>query len=63
MELDETSSMLILDSLGLSDDGTYSCMGVNTLGVGESESLQIEVTGKSWLLPTQLTSPKLVQPC
>ena len=47
MELDETSSRLTLQSLGLSDDGTYSCMGVNTLGVGVSESLQIEVAGKS----------------
>lgn len=45
MELDETSSSLALTSLGLRDKGTYSCMGVNTLGVGLSDSLQIEVTG------------------
>ena len=46
VELEETSSRLTLPSLGLTDEGTYSCMGVNTLGVGLSESLQIEVTGK-----------------
>ena len=49
VELDETSSRLTLPSLGLTDEGTYSCTGVNTLGVGLSDSLQIEVTGKSWL--------------
>ena len=52
MELDETSSSLTLPSLGLTDNGIYSCMGVNTLGDGLSDSLQIEVTGESVLLST-----------
>ena len=55
MELDETSSSLTLPSLGLTDEGTYSCMGVNTLGVGLLDSLQIEVTGKSCLLSSHPT--------
>merc|ERR1712130_1072448 len=50
VELDETSSRLTLQSLGLSHDGTYSCMGVNTLGVGVSESLQIEVAAGPTML-------------
>jgi len=54
VELDETSSSLTLPSLGLTDEGTYSCMGVNTLGVGLLDSLQIEVTAG----PTILDSPE-----
>jgi len=50
VELDETSSSLTLPSLGLTDEGTYSCMGVNTLGVGLSDSLQIEVTAGPTIL-------------
>jgi len=50
VELDETSSRLTLPSLGLADEGTYSCIGVNTLGVGLSDSLQIEVTAGPTML-------------
>merc|ERR1719458_875609 len=50
VELDETSPRLTLPSLGLADEGTYSCMGVNTLGVGLSDSLQIEVSAGPTIL-------------
>ena len=45
-ELDETTSSLTLSSLELVDKGTFSCMGVNTIGHGMSDSLDIEVTGE-----------------
>ena len=45
-ELDETTSSLTIASLELVDKGTYSCMGVNTIGHGMSDSLDIDVTGK-----------------
>ena len=45
-ELDETTSSLTLSSLELVDKGTYSCMGVNTIGHGMSDSLDVDVTGK-----------------
>ena len=45
-ELDETTSSLTLSSLELVDKGTFSCMGVNTIGHGMSDSLAIDVTGE-----------------
>ena len=45
-ELDETTSSLTLSSLELVDKGTFSCMGVNTVGHGMSDSLDIDVTGE-----------------
>ena len=45
-ELDETTSSLTLSSLELVDKGTFSCMGVNTIGHGMFDSLDIDVTGE-----------------
>ena len=45
-ELDETTSSLTLSSLELVDEGTFSCMGVNTIGHGMSDSLDVDVSGK-----------------
>ena len=44
--MDETTSSLTLSSLELVDKGTFSCMGVNTIGLGMPDSLDIDVTGE-----------------
>ena len=44
-ELVEISSSLNLTELGLSDEGNYSCEGVNSLGNGEPDFLLLEVSG------------------
>ena len=44
-ELSEISSSLNLTELGLSDEGNYSCEGVNSLGNGEPDFLLLEVSG------------------
>ena len=44
-ELAEISSSLNLTQLGLSDEGNYSCAGVNSQGNGESDFLLLEVSG------------------
>ena len=45
-ELEESSSMLNLTSLGVSSQGNYSCSGVNYLGAGEAGSLILDITGE-----------------
>lgn len=38
--------MLNLTSLGAASQGNYTCAGVNYLGVGESASVFLEITGE-----------------
>ena len=44
-DLEEVSSMLNLTSLGVASQGNYTCAGVNYLGVGEPQSLILDITG------------------
>ena len=53
-ELAEISSSLNLTQLGLSDEGNYSCAGVNSQGNGETDYLLLEVSG-SQTSPRRLT--------
>ena len=61
-ELDESSANLTLASLGPAHEGNYSCAAVNSLGLGEEGSFQLEVTGESLLanLTTTNCSPAKV---
>ena len=54
-ELAEISSSLNLTQLGLSDEGNYSCAGVNSQGNGESDYLFVEVSGSDPLTGYTLT--------
>ena len=44
-ELDETSSNLTLASLGVADQGNYSCAGRNFISAGQPDILVLEITG------------------
>ena len=44
-ELEEVSSMLNLTSVGVASQGNYTCAGVNYLGVGEPQSLILDIAG------------------
>ena len=45
-ELAEISENLTLSSLGLEEEGNYSCVAVNGIGSGEEDTLVLEVTGQ-----------------
>ena len=44
--LEEISSNLSFPSLGLEEEGSYSCAGVNYLGTGEFATVIIDVIGR-----------------
>ena len=44
-ELEEVSSNLTLSELELEHEGSYSCAGVNILGVGQEDVFMLEVAG------------------
>ena len=45
-ELAEISENLTISSLGLEEEGNYSCVAVNGIGSGEEDILVLEVTGQ-----------------
>ena len=49
-ELAEISANLSFPSLGLDEEGSYSCAGVNYLGIGEFTTVVIDVIGRLFLL-------------
>ena len=44
-DLEDVSSVLNLTSLGVGSQGNYTCAGVNYLGVGQPQSLILDITG------------------
>jgi len=56
-ELEEVSSMLNLTSVGVASQGNYTCAGVNYLGVGEPQSLILDIAAPPHLIdgPSELT--------
>ena len=45
-ELAEISENLTISSLGLEEEGNYSCVAVNSIGSGEEDLIVLEVTGQ-----------------
>ena len=43
--MEEKSANLSLASVGLGDEGNYSCAASNHVGTGEEDHLTLEVTG------------------
>ena len=44
--MEETSANLLIPLLGLEDEGSYSCAGVNYLGIGDFVTLDMDVIGE-----------------
>ena len=44
--MEETSANLLIPSLGLEEEGSYSCAGVNYLGIGDFATLDMDVIGE-----------------
>ena len=45
-ELAEISENLNISSLGLEEEGNYSCVAINGIGSGDEDLLVLEVTGQ-----------------
>ena len=57
--MEETSANLLIPSLGLEEEGSYSCAGVNYLGIGDFATIDMGVIGEilsSLILCKQLSS-------
>ena len=54
--MEEKSSNLSLASVGLGDEGNYSCAASNHVGTGEEDHLILEVSG-NFLYPCFILSP------
>ena len=44
--MEETSANLFIPSLGLEEEGSYSCAGVNYLGIGDFATIDMDVIGE-----------------
>ena len=47
--MEETSANLFIPSLGLEEEGSYSCAGVNYLGIGDFAAIDMDIIGESLL--------------
>ena len=45
-DVEETSANLFIPSLGLEEEGSYSCAGVNYLGIGDFATIDMDVIGE-----------------
>ena len=58
--MEETSANLFIPSLGLEEEGSYSCAGVNYLGIGDFATIDMDVIGEI-LLSLMIQIPLLFQ--
>ena len=51
--MEETSANLFIPFLGLEEEGSYSCAGVNYLGIGDFATIDMDVIGQVLFTFTQ----------
>ena len=59
-DVEETSANLFIRSLGLEEEGSYSCAGVNYLGIGDFATIDLDVIGEI-ILSLMILVPFLFQ--